>query len=103
MALREIAGGAQDFFNAEKILKKQEKKLEDQRNRDYQRQKDAEKHDVFNFINTTLGDKSKLVKCIRFFLKTNFKFSTKKIKISCNNCLNLLNNYVIIHHWFHVI
>lgn len=65
MELREHAGGDKDLFSAERKMRKQRQKMEQQREKEYQREKAREKNNVFNFINTTLGDKGW---CICFLL-----------------------------------
>ncbi|XP_043275966.1 zinc finger CCCH-type with G patch domain-containing protein [Venturia canescens] len=57
MELREHAGGDKDLFTAERKMQKQRRKMEQQREKQYIREKAREKNNVFNFINTTLGDK----------------------------------------------
>lgn len=57
MELRERAGGDRDLFTAERKMEKQRRKIEQQREKQYIREKAREKSNVFNFINTTLGDK----------------------------------------------
>lgn len=61
MNLRENAGGDKDLFSVQRRMIKQEKKLEEQRKKEYLREKLKEKHNVFNFINSKLGDKSKFL------------------------------------------
>ncbi|XP_015602108.1 zinc finger CCCH-type with G patch domain-containing protein [Cephus cinctus] len=59
MELRENAGGDKDLFSVERKMRKQKRKLEQQREKQYQKEVQREKSNVFNFINTTLGDKPK--------------------------------------------
>ncbi|KAK9310675.1 hypothetical protein QLX08_000011 [Tetragonisca angustula] len=59
MELRENAGGDENLFSVERRMRKQQQKLEQQREKQYQREKEREENNVFNFINATLGDKSK--------------------------------------------
>lgn len=59
MQLREFAGGDKDLFSAERKMRKQQRKVEQQSERQYQRDKEDSKSNVFNFINKTLGDKRK--------------------------------------------
>ncbi|XP_076627354.1 zinc finger CCCH-type with G patch domain-containing protein [Colletes latitarsis] len=58
MELRENAGGDKNLFSVERRMRKQQQKLEQQRERQYQRVKQQEKKNIFNFLNTTLGNKS---------------------------------------------
>ncbi|XP_003699862.1 zinc finger CCCH-type with G patch domain-containing protein [Megachile rotundata] len=60
MELRENAGGDKNLFSVERRMQKQQQKLEQQRERQYQREKEREQNNVFNFINSTLGDKPKI-------------------------------------------
>lgn len=57
MELREHAGGDKNLFSVERRMRRQQQKLEQQRVKQYQREKQKEKKNIFNFINTTLGDK----------------------------------------------
>ncbi|XP_020287630.1 zinc finger CCCH-type with G patch domain-containing protein [Pseudomyrmex gracilis] len=60
MQLREFAGGDKDLFSAERKMRKHQRKIEQQSERQYQKDKeDGKKSNVFNFINKTLGDKPK--------------------------------------------
>lgn len=63
MALREQAGGNEDLFTVERKMRKQQRKMEIQRQKQYEKEKQRKDHNVFNFINTTLSDKrdSKLI------------------------------------------
>ena len=58
MTLRENAGGDEDLFSVERKMQKQKKKLEQQRQKEYLREKNREKNNLFNFMNSTFGDKS---------------------------------------------
>ncbi|XP_014206891.1 zinc finger CCCH-type with G patch domain-containing protein [Copidosoma floridanum] len=58
MTLRENAGGDKNLFSVERKMQKQKKKLEQQRQKEYLREKQREKNNVFNFMNATLGNKS---------------------------------------------
>lgn len=53
MNLRELAGGDENLFNAERKLKKQQKKQEAISKKAYEREK--EKKNVFEFLNDTLA------------------------------------------------
>lgn len=59
MELREFAGNDKDLFSAERKMRKQQQKLEQQKEREYRREKQKEDSNVFNFLNKTLGDRSK--------------------------------------------
>ncbi|OXU26919.1 hypothetical protein TSAR_000362 [Trichomalopsis sarcophagae] len=59
MTLRENAGGDKDLFSVERKMQKQKKKLEQQRQKEYLREKQRERNNVFNFMNAALGSKSK--------------------------------------------
>ncbi|XP_058802705.1 zinc finger CCCH-type with G patch domain-containing protein [Phymastichus coffea] len=59
MTLRENAGGDKDLFSVERKMQRQKKKMDQQRQKEYLKMKHREKNDVFNFMNTTLGDKRK--------------------------------------------
>ena len=59
MILKENAGGDKDLFSVERKMQKQKHKLEQQKQKEYLREKQKEKNNVFNFMNATLGDKSK--------------------------------------------
>lgn len=67
MTLRENAGGDKDLFSVQRKMQKQKKKLEQQRQKEYLREKQREKNNVFNFMNATLGSECKLI---------NYKAST---------------------------
>ncbi|XP_053987563.1 zinc finger CCCH-type with G patch domain-containing protein-like [Hylaeus volcanicus] len=83
MELRENAGGDKNLFSVEHRMRKQQQKLERQRERQYQRAKQQEEKNIFNFINATLGDKS----------KTDTQTSTSKsknyLKTESNRQLNV--------------
>ncbi|XP_076674218.1 zinc finger CCCH-type with G patch domain-containing protein isoform X2 [Andrena cerasifolii] len=55
MELRENAGGDKNLFSVERRMRRQQQKLEQQRVKQYQREKQKEKKNIFNFINTTLA------------------------------------------------
>ncbi|KAJ2946470.1 hypothetical protein O0L34_g12515 [Tuta absoluta] len=57
MALSERAAG-QDPLKVEQKLKRMQKKEEDRNKRAYEREKEKERRNVFNFLNRTLGDKA---------------------------------------------
>lgn len=57
MALREQAGGDEDLFTVERKMRKQQRKMEIQRQKQYEKEKQRKDHNVFNFINVTLNDK----------------------------------------------
>lgn len=59
MGLRENSGGDKDLFSVERRLKRQERKMKQLRERQYEREKRRERNNIFNFINSTIGDKSK--------------------------------------------
>lgn len=59
MTLRENAGGDKDLFSVERKMQRQKKKLEQQRQKEYLREKQREKNNVFTFINNTFGNKRK--------------------------------------------
>lgn len=57
MKLRENAGGDKDLFSVQRRLKKEQRRMEQLREKEYQREIRRERSNVFNFINSTLGDK----------------------------------------------
>ena len=68
MILKENAGGDKDLFSVERKMQKQKHKLEQQRQKEYLREKQKEKNNVFNFMNATLGDKSKNIVFVSLYL-----------------------------------
>ena len=64
MNLRENAGGDKNLFSVERKMQKQKRKLEQKREKKYLREKQREKNNVFNFMNTTLGNKGKLTNSV---------------------------------------
>ncbi|XP_046417487.1 zinc finger CCCH-type with G patch domain-containing protein [Neodiprion fabricii] len=58
MELRENAGGDKDLFSVERRLNKQRRRMDQIREKQYERDVKRERNNVFNFINATLGDKS---------------------------------------------
>lgn len=57
MELRENAGGDKDLFSVQRRMKKEKRRMEQLREKEYQREIRRERSNVFNFINSTLGDK----------------------------------------------
>ncbi|KAF6205693.1 hypothetical protein GE061_019866 [Apolygus lucorum] len=83
MNLKEAAGGSQDLFSVERIQQKIAARAKRRSRREYYRQKNAEKHDVFNLINKRLN-KGDGVKD-----KANKKKMNANLKVSSNQQLNV--------------
>lgn len=80
MNLRELAGGDEDLFSAERKLKKQQKRQEAISKKIYEKEKN--KKDVFEFLNDTLTlSKNKPIK--------NDKINKEEIKTGSNRDLNV--------------
>ncbi|XP_012269744.2 zinc finger CCCH-type with G patch domain-containing protein isoform X1 [Athalia rosae] len=58
MELRENANGDKDLFSVERRLKRQQQRMDQLREKQYQKEIRNERSNVFNFINSTLGDKA---------------------------------------------
>lgn len=71
MVLRENAGGDKDLFSVERKMQKQKRKLEHQRQKEYLREKQKDKNNVFSFLNSAIGNSSKLF-ISKFFSKISF-------------------------------
>lgn len=83
MELRENAGGDKNLFSVERRMRKQQRRLEQQRERQYRRVKQREEKTIFNFINATLGDKSKIE------TQTSTSKSKNNLKTESNRQLNV--------------
>jgi hypothetical protein len=57
MNLRENAGGDKNLFSVERKMQKQKRKFEQQRQKEYLREKQRDKNNVFNFMNSAFGNK----------------------------------------------
>lgn len=82
MELRENAGGDKNLFSAERKIRKQKMKMEEQRKKQYEREQQRSRCNIFDFINETLSGQRKISRlyfiynltCTIFMHNCNFTF-----------------------------